>query len=325
MEKKIFLFFAILLTWGPITTAGGALPDRFINKALYENIYPSTLNDNVQNKNNSASATKKTSAMANSVSITPMGNHRVVKRTTNARSGSNITSNTSTGRNVVPRVNNSRAAATPATPATNTRAANVRQNDANRRVIARTPTNVNRTRSGVVIRSQTTTNNQSKASSQQCFADYKECMDSYCERSDTAYNRCYCSARLAQIDSKYENRIDELIQQIIKLKYSNTATDAEIKSYWDTTVGNYTGDNPWVNIDNALNINWADTQSRVRGQNAFNTGHRYCVNHLRACSYMSSNLRDAYKSEIERDCSTYERGLERIQLAAESVIESYDK
>ena len=62
--------------------------------------------------------------------------------------------------------------------------------------------------------------------------------------------------------------------------------------------------------------------SRVRGQNAFAAGHTYCVNHLRACSSMASNLRDAYKSETERDCSTYEKTLERIQMAAESVIES---
>ena len=102
-----------------------------------------------------------------------------------------------------------------------------------------------------------------------------------------------------------------------------SATDAEIKEYWDQTIGVYTNDNPWVNIDNALNIEWPDTQSRVRGQNAFNTGHEYCVQTLRACSYMATNLRDAYKSEIARDCSTYEKSLQKIQAAAESVIESF--
>ena len=145
----------------------------------------------------------------------------------------------------------------------------------------------------------------------------------YCQREDTAYNRCYCSAKLAQIDSKYQNKIDSLIQQIIKLQYNTSVTDDEIKEYWDQTVGSYTGDNPWVNIDNALNIEWADTQSRVRGQNAFNTGHEYCVQNLRACSYMATNLRDAYKSDIARDCATYEKSLQKIKAAAESVIESY--
>ena len=148
----------------------------------------------------------------------------------------------------------------------------------------------------------------------------------YCMREDTAYNRCYCSAKLAQIDSKYQNKIDNLLQQIVRLQYgASDATSAEIKEYWDQTIGVYTNDNPWVNIENALNIEWADAQSRTRGQNAFNTGHEYCVQHLRACSYMASNLRDAYKSEIARDCETYEKSLQRIQNAAESVIESYKK
>ena len=173
---------------------------------------------------------------------------------------------------------------------------------------------------------QTTTVNvasNERISSQRCLADYKECMEGYCEREDTAYNRCYCSAKLAQIDSKYQNKIDELIQQIIKLQYGTSTTSDEIKEYWDKTVGIQTNDNPWVNIDNALNIEWADTQSRVRGQNAFNTGHQYCVQHLRGCYYMASNLRDAYKSEIARDCDTYEKSLQKIQSAAESVVESY--
>ena len=156
------------------------------------------------------------------------------------------------------------------------------------------------------------------------MADYKECMEGYCKREDTAYNRCYCSAKLAQIDAKYQNKIDELIQQIVRLRYNtSTATSDEIKEYWDQTVGVYTHDNPWVNIDNALNIEWADTQSRIRGQNAFNTGHQYCTQHLRACYYMASNLRDAYKSEIARDCEVNKKSLRKIQDAAESVIESY--
>ncbi len=38
---------------------------------------------------------------------------------------------------------------------------------------------------------------------------------------------------------------------------------------------------------------------------------------------MASNLRDAYKSEIARDCSTYEDTLKKIKNIAESVIEHY--
>jgi len=311
-----------------VIAANGAAPNRFINKTLYENIYPSTLNDNIQNKN-STKSNKKTSAMANSASMSPMGNRRVVKRTTNARAATTPmarTANIAPARRVIARPTNNARAATKSSNTTTIRSATA-PNNSNRRVVARTPVNVNRNRSGTITRLTNTTTNtttSNRLSSQQCFANYKECMDSYCERKDTAYNRCFCSARLAQIDSQYKTRIDDLIEQIIKLKYNTDATDAEIKAYWDATVGTYTGTNPWVNIDNALNIDWADTQTRFRGQNAFSAGHTYCVNTLRACSYMATNLRDAYKSEIERDCSTYERGLERIQLAAESVIESYD-
>jgi len=39
---------------------------------------------------------------------------------------------------------------------------------------------------------------------------------------------------------------------------------------------------------------------------------------------MASNLRDAYKSEIARDCDAYEKGLQKIQDAAESVIANYN-
>lgn len=89
------------------------------------------------------------------------------------------------------------------------------------------------------------------------------------------------------------------------------------------TIGKYTGDNSWVNLDNALNINWASMESRVRGAQAFATGHEYCVQHLRGCAYIASNLRDAYRSEIARDCASYESGLIKIKNTAESVVEAY--
>ena len=77
-------------------------------------------------------------------------------------------------------------------------------------------------------------------------------------------------------------------------------------------------------LDNALNINWAGMESRVRGQNAFATGHEYCVQHLRGCYYMAGNLRDAYRSEIARDCAEYEQSLMTLKSVAETVVESYN-
>ena len=159
-----------------------------------------------------------------------------------------------------------------------------------------------------------------RVTSGRCLADYTACMNNYCERPNTAYNRCYCSSKLSQIDSQYMSNIESLINQILTMKSTNRWTDEEMNEYWMSTVGKYRGENSWVNLDNALTIDWSSTESRVRGQTAFTTGHEYCIQHLRGCAYMISNLRDAYRSEIARDCATYESSLQRIKNAAESIL-----
>jgi len=293
--KKGFFFFIVL---GFITSNAMAvnnyIPKKFNTVTSYNDVYPYQLNNTKTNTN-----AKNISAATERRAVVPRSTATSARATTNTTSAQ--------PRRVVQR--------------SNTRARAANNNTVNMRA-ANTPVrvrNANTTRTTTTY--YTTTE---KPSSQRCMADYKECMEDYCKREDTAYNRCYCSAKLAQIDAKYQNKIDDLIKKIIRLQYSSSATSEEIKEYWDQTVGSLTGDNPWVNIDNALNIEWADTQSRVRGQNAFNTGHQYCSQHLRACYYMASNMRDAYKSEIARDCETYEKSLQKIQDAAESVIESYN-
>ena len=320
MKERLLLFLMSVFFCVSATAANRPVPDKFINRTLHGNIYPSTLNDSANGTNTIVQAGTESRA------ATATNGRRVVNRPTSARttakSGNTIqkTSPAPAPRRVVPRTNMARSGIK--SPAM------VRNSNTNRSqkraVVARSGATAGNKRSATVVRGASGTT-QTVVSSQQCFASYKECMDMYCERSNTAYNRCYCSARLAQIDSKYQNKIDSLIQQIIKLKYNTDATDAEIKQYWDETVGIYTNTNPWVNIDNALNLDWADMESRVRGQNAFNTGHTYCVNYLRSCAYMASNMRDAYRSEINRNCTSYEKTLERIQNAAESVIESYNQ
>lgn len=159
-----------------------------------------------------------------------------------------------------------------------------------------------------------------------CLADYTECMNGYCERADTAYNRCYCSARLAQIDAEYQPQIETLIGQIAALQSSGNIYDtSDINEYWAETIGKYTGANSWANIDDAMNIDWASMESRVRGQNAFIAGHTYCAQHLAGCYYMASNLRDIYRSSINQDCAEYESSLERLKTVAESVIQGYQE
>lgn len=206
-----------------------------------------------------------------------------------------------------------------------------------RRVVARAETNTTQRMAARSARGDVSTTSQNASAavaaaalnttetlpSARCLADYTECMNGYCHREKTAYDRCYCSAKLAQIDAEYQPAIDNLIQQILRLQSSNTWSDAEMNEYWDETIGKYTGDNSWVKLENALNINWAGMESRVRGQQTFATGHDYCVQHLRGCGYMATNMRDAYRSEIARDCATYESGLAKIKNAAESIVESY--
>lgn len=198
-----------------------------------------------------------------------------------------------------------------------------------RRVVSRSASTSNAARAAVRQTARNAspiyTDAQDAITSDRCLADYTRCMNSYCQREKTSYNRCYCSARLAQIDAQYQPAIDSLIKQLLTLRGSNHWTDAEMNDYWMDTIGKYTGGNSWANLDEALNINWADTDSRVRGQNAFVTGHDYCVQHLRGCAYMASNLRDAYRSEIARDCSTYESSLQRLKNAAESLVNAYSE
>lgn len=321
MGKRLsFFLMAVLFTSVAmaIGTTNNFIPKKFTTVTSHDDVYPYRLNNtqapNTNKKNISTNA-------SNSVSSAPIGKRTIIKRNTNARAAtmnnSSYPTSNSDNRRVVPRGTSTTARVASVT--SNPRTSNGR----NVQTVATRKTPVVQARTTTTRTTSSTTTGE-RVSSQRCFADYKECMEMYCLREDTAYNRCYCSAKLSQIDAEYQNKIDELIQQIIKLQYSNPdATSEEIKEYWNQTIGVYTGTNPWVNIENALNIEWPDSQSRIRGQNAFNTGHEYCVRHLRACSYMASNMRDAYKSEIARDCETYEKTLQKIQNAAESVVESY--
>ena len=209
------------------------------------------------------------------------------------------------------------------------RATTARVSTNQRRVVSRPTQTVNTARDASRAQNEVyypTEPTAKTVSSKRCLADYTECMNRYCERADTAYNRCYCSAKLSQIDAEYQPQIESLVQQIIALQNGNSSFDAaEFNEYWESAIGQYTSDNSWTNIDDALNIDWSTMESRVRGQNAFITGHEYCVQHLAGCFYMASNMRDVYRSTIARDCATYEAGLERLKTVAESVVATYSE
>ncbi len=290
----------------------------------YNYMYPYMNNQMRTNLNPGVTTSQSTNPINTVVKTIPLSSpRRVVPRPTN---------NTARAATVT---SARRTTATPGNARVGTPVAPARATNTNRRVVARsglrTPATMRTSSRGdasYTARAATNaanyaTTDTNRVSSARCLADYTECMNGYCERSKTPYNKCYCSSKLSQIDAQYQDTIDGLIKQILTLKNTNKWSNNDMNEYWMNTVGQYTGgENSWVNIENALNINWADLESRVRGQGAFNTGHEYCVQHLRNCSYMANNLRDAYRSEIARDCATYEESLQLLKSVAESIIEA---
>ena len=242
-------------------------------------------------------------------------------------------------RRVVPRSQKTTNTRT-ARAATNTTTATATQPAQARRVVARQTANTARAATNTsavgaraatkpITRTATATGTVATAtegvSYNRCIADYIQCMDGYCARESAAYNRCYCSAKLAQIDAQYQNQISDLIKEIIKIQsgVGNNWSAEEMNEYWMQAIGQYVGTNSWTDMENALNIEWPTAEERVRGQQVFVTGHGYCAQHLRACAPMASNMRDVYRSRIARDCGTYESTLMKIKNAAETFIENY--
>ncbi len=339
-KLKIFLFLSTLVLFVQVALAATS-PANYMSANSYNNLYP-YMNNTMRTSLNPGTTPSQSNAQINVLTRTKQATNTTTRKVVPRTATTQTTARSATTGTSV------RSASTPTTANTNSNA----RVATNTTMAARNNTTSNSTRR-VVARSGTTTNNAMQAAirtsrgdvstyanqnasgvitydtstqsipSSRCMADYIECMNGYCERENAAYNRCYCSTKLAQIDSTYQPEIDSLIKEIIVAQSTNKWTDEEMNEYWMETIGKYTGDNSWVNLENALNIDWSSTESRVRGQQAFATGHSYCVQHLKGCAYMANNLRDAYRSEIARDCSTYETSLKKIKSAAESILEAY--
>lgn len=321
MRKRIafFITFLAIIANAHAMTRDAKLTDT--TGYNYNYMYPYMNNQMRTNLNPGVTTSQSTNPINTVVKTIPLSSpRRVVPRpTSTARAATNTTARRTTS------TDTARTYTSP-TPA--------RATNTNRRVVARSglrPTANIRTSSrgdasytgrAAANAANYTTSDTTRIPSARCMADYTQCMNGYCEREKTAYNKCYCSAKLSQIDAQYIDTIDSLIKEILTLKTTNNWSDAEMDQYWMSTIGQYTNDNSWTNLNNALDIDWASMESRVRGQSAFNTGHEYCIQHLRGCSYMASNLRDAYRSAIARDCATYEQSLQRLKNAAESIIEA---
>ena len=339
-KLKIFLFLSTSVLFVQVALAATS-PANYMSANSYNNLYP-YMNNTMRTSLNPGTTPSQSNAQINVLTRTKQAQNtttrRVVPRTattqSTARSATTGTSvRSASTQNTTNAISSARAAANTAMAARNNATSN-----STRRVVARSGTTTNNTMQAATRTSRgdvSTYANQNTSGvitydsstqsipSSRCMADYIECMNGYCERENAAYNRCYCSTKLAQIDSTYQPEIDRLIKEIIVAQSTNKWTDEEMNEYWMETIGKYTGDNSWVNLENALNIDWSSTESRVRGQQAFATGHSYCVQHLKGCAYMANNLRDAYRSEIARDCSTYETSLKKIKSAAESILEAY--
>ena len=314
--ERILRFFITLCFAIYAMAAGAAVqkPAMYVDPNAYAYMYPYMNNQmrtalnpgtTVAMVNNPIDVVVKTKQLS-----TP---RRVVARpgtqSTNARAATTQSvQNTVSTRRVVPRAATNQTVAPRATSAT--------RGVANRAARGNARAAANATETQTTVYDVPTT---------RCLAGYTECMDNYCARENTAYNRCYCSAKLAQIDSKYQDEISEMSIQIIKLRAGGAWTDAEMNEYWMERVGQYVGENSWMNLENALDIDWPTADERTRGQQVFLTGHEYCVAHLRNCASMASNMRDAYRSRISRDCDAYEQNMQRIHDAAAAMIEYYSE
>ena len=299
-----------------------------ISGYTYNYMYP-YMNNDMRTALNPGITTSQSTSPINAVVRTEQlsSPRRVVARPTapGARAATNTATMGAAAAQTGP-VNAARAATNMASRNTNTSAPA-------RRVVARSATTATSTRgdnnylasgAAAAAAGPVQTSNKVSVSASRCLADYVDCMNGYCLREEMAYNRCYCSAKLSQIDSQYKSQIDALIKDIIEIQGTNQWSQAEMNEYWMSVIGKYTGQNSWENLENALNIDWASMESRVRGQQSFAMGHEYCVQNLTNCSYMAGNMRDAYVSQISRDCQTYEQSLQRLKNALESLIGTYN-
>ncbi|MDR1207315.1 MAG: hypothetical protein LBK26_02785 [Rickettsiales bacterium] len=164
-------------------------------------------------------------------------------------------------------------------------------------------------------------------SAEQCLADYTNCMNGYCRRESALYNRCYCSPKLAQIDSEFQPAINAALERLMYLQNGGSdLSDARQEEAWNEIFGGGASGNSLAGLNSALsNIEWPAAEDRVRGQNAFATGHEYCAQHLAGCYYMASNMKSVYRSEIARDCAAYESYLEKLKIVAESAVRQLEE
>ena len=325
--KKFFTIICLFLCGTTMAAtprnnnAAARRASNYVDPETYAYMYPYLNNQMRTDLNPGTTVSLVNNPVDVFVKTTQMGEPRRVVPRTAKKTGMTARAATTGAKNTAtPQAQQTARRVIPRPQTTNARTGNTP------RIVARASRDDDNTSSArTAAAANTTTVSNSPLPAARCMADYINCMNGYCMRENTAYNRCYCSAKLAQIDAKYQTKINDLILQILKLQGNSEWTEQEMNEYWMSIIGVHTGENVWTNLDDALDIDWASTESRARGQKAFVTGHNYCVQHLGGCAYMAGNMRDAYRSHISRDCNTYEDSLIRLKNAAESVIEHYSE
>ena len=161
----------------------------------------------------------------------------------------------------------------------------------------------------------------------QCMANYSACMDNYCRRPNTPFDRCFCSARLAQIDAEHRPVIDNMVRRIVMHQSGGIMdgmTQDEINEFWNDTFAAGVGTNNMANLDEALRVDWSTTESQRRGQTAFVAGDNFCHGHLRGCFAVADQMRNMYRTKIGQDCRAYETGLRRKRHALEIQLRQFE-
>lgn len=304
--KKIFISVLILHFAFYVSQSVAAQPNDFLTPSSYNMMEP-YMNNTMKNKLKPKDA-EYTGRSSNRTASA----RRVVSRS--------ATVSHAQSRNVVSRAP---AAGIAARSATNSPSQN-------RTVVSRARSSVNDAREALPTNTNIVTGTGSvlgNVTVPQCLSRYTECMDGYCHRSGTEYDRCYCSPKLAQLDGEYKPQIDDLLKRITIVQNGGVIEDGmtqeEINNLWNELFG-ASGENSMADLDAALNINWAGTESTVRGQNAFVAGDSYCKQQLEMCFYMSENLKSMYRSTIGQDCKKYETKLKKLKSAAEQILANYE-
>ncbi|MDR2685276.1 MAG: hypothetical protein LBB23_00695 [Rickettsiales bacterium] len=155
---------------------------------------------------------------------------------------------------------------------------------------------------GSVPLAQTT--GASEVSLSQCMADYKKCMDGYCSRPASKYDRCYCSAKLAQLDAKFQPQIEMAQKKLAVLSVSGKVDD-------------------WSATDAGNVFDWAGTEATIKGQEAYLAGNNVCSKRMYGCYYAASQLTNLYRSEMSKSCKAYENYLTAFLNSLEAQVANY--